>query len=267
MIRAIELNGVAVELNKKAFMWGRRSAHDPEAVNRIAFPADVIELKRISSSLDEMIERRAAFLTSYQNKAYADRYRELVAKARVAESKLESARLTEAVARYAFKLMAYKDEYEVARLYTDGSFMAKIRAQFEGDYKLKFHLAPPTFSRRNHKGELVKREFGSWMFGVFKLLAALRALRGTPFDIFGYSAERRQERALIGQYEDTLSMMLAKLSASNLDAAVALASVPEDIRGYGHVKEAHVQRAMQKRDELLAAFKAPVTAINVVRAA
>jgi indolepyruvate ferredoxin oxidoreductase len=267
MIRAIELNGVQVELNKKAFTWGRRAAHDPEAVNRVAFPADVIELKRISSSLDEMIERRAAFLTSYQNKAYAERYRALVSKARVAESKLDSTRLTEAVARYAFKLMAYKDEYEVARLYTDGSFMDKIRAQFEGDYKLKFHLAPPTFSRRNNKGELVKREFGSWMFSAFKMLAAMRGLRGTPFDIFGYSAERRQERALIGQYEDTLGMMLAKLSANNLDAAVALASVPEDIRGYGHVKEAHLQRAMQKREELLAAFKAPVTAINLVRAA
>jgi indolepyruvate ferredoxin oxidoreductase len=267
MLRAIELNGISVELNKKAFTWGRRAAHDPEAVNRVAFPADVIELKRVSSSLDEMIERRAAFLASYQNKAYADRYRALVAKTRVAESKLDSERLTEAVARYAFKLMAYKDEYEVARLYTDGSFMNKIRAQFEGDYTLKFHLAPPAFSRRNDKGELVKREFGAWMFSAFKVLAALRGLRGTPFDVFGYTAERRQERALIGQYEDTLSMVLGKLAPANLDAAVALASVPEDIRGYGHVKDAHLARALQKREELLVAFKAPVTAINVVRAA
>jgi indolepyruvate ferredoxin oxidoreductase len=267
MLRAIELNGIAIEQNKKAFVWGRRAAHDLEAVTRVAFPAEVIELKRLSSSLDEMIGRRAAFLEAYQNAAYAARYRALVEKARSAEAKLESTRLTEAVARYAFKLMAYKDEYEVARLYTDGAFMDKIRAQFEGDYTLKFHLAPPAFSRRNDKGELIKREFGSWMFGAFRLLAALRAVRGTPLDVFGYSAERRMEHALIKEYEATMAMVLGKLSPANLEAAIALASVPEDIRGYGHVKEAHIKRASQKREELLAAFKAPVTAINVVRAA
>jgi indolepyruvate ferredoxin oxidoreductase len=177
MLRAIELNGVAIELNKKAFVWGRRAAHDLEAVSKVAFPAEVIELKRISSSLDEMIERRMAFLSDYQNAAYAARYRALVDKTRQAEAKLDSTRLTEAVARYAFKLMAYKDEYEVARLYVDPAFMDKIKAQFEGDYSLKFHLAPPMFSKKNDKGELVKRQFGSWVFSAFKVLAAMKGLR------------------------------------------------------------------------------------------
>jgi indolepyruvate ferredoxin oxidoreductase len=263
MLRAIELNGVAIELNKKAFVWGRRAAHDLEAVSKVAFPAEVIELKRISSSLDEMLERRVAFLTDYQNAAYAARYRALVDKTRQAEAKLDSTRLTEAVARYAFKLMAYKDEYEVARLYVDPAFMEKVKAQFEGDYSLKFHLAPPMFSRKNDKGELVKRQFGPWVFSVFKLLARMKGLRGTAFDIFGYTEERREERALIVQYQETLDMMLAKLSANNLDAAVAVASVPEEIRGYGHVKAQHIKRAMANRDELLNAFKAPVTEIKV----
>ncbi len=264
MLRAIELNGVAIELNKKAFVWGRRAAHDLDAVSKVAFPAEVIELKRISSSLDEMLERRVAFLTDYQNAAYAARYRALVDKTRQAEAKLDSTRLTEAVARYAFKLMAYKDEYEVARLYVDPAFMEKVKAQFEGDYSLKFHLAPPMFSKKNDKGELVKRQFGSWVFGAFKLLARMKGLRGTAFDIFGYTEERREERALIVQYEETLNMMLAKLSASNLNAAVAVASVPEEIRGYGHVKAQHMKRAMANREELLNAFKAPVTEIKVV---
>jgi indolepyruvate ferredoxin oxidoreductase len=263
MLRAIELNGVAIELNKKAFVWGRRAAHDLEAVSKVAFPAEVIELKRISSSLDEMLERRVAFLTDYQNAAYAARYRALVDKTRQAEAKLDSTRLTEAVARYAFKLMAYKDEYEVARLYVDPAFMEKVKAQFEGDYSLKFHLAPPMFSRKNDKGELVKRQFGPWVFSVFKLLARMKGLRGTAFDIFGYTEERREERALIVQYQETLDMMLAKLSANNLDAAVTVASVPEEIRGYGHVKAQHIKRAMANRDELLNAFKAPVTEIKV----
>jgi indolepyruvate ferredoxin oxidoreductase len=264
LLRAIELNGIAIEKNKTAFVWGRRAAHDLEAVNRVAFPAEVIELKRISSSLDEMIERRVAFLTDYQNAAYAKRYRTMVDKTRAAEAKLDSTRLTEAVARYGFKLMAYKDEYEVARLYADPAFMDKVKAQFEGDYSVKFHLAPPMFSRKNEKGELIKRQFGSWMMPAFKVLAKLRGLRGTAFDPFGYTHERKEERALIVQYEETLNMMLAKLSPANLDAAVALASVPEEIRGYGHVKAAHVKRALASREELLSAFKAPVTEIKAV---
>jgi indolepyruvate ferredoxin oxidoreductase len=265
--RAIELNGVSVETNQKAFLWGRRAAVHPEAVAKVAFPAEVIELKRLSSSLDEMIARRVAFLTAYQNSAYAERYRRLVELARNAEAKLGGTALTEAVARYFFKLMAYKDEYEVARLYADPAFMQKVNAQFEGDFSLKFHLAPPLWSKRDSQGHLVKRQFGSWTLALFRILAKLRGLRGTPLDVFGRTAERRTERALIGQYEQTIRMLLPKLDAKTLSAAVALASVPEEIRGYGHVKEATLESARRKQSELLETFSASVTGIGAARAA
>jgi indolepyruvate ferredoxin oxidoreductase len=265
--RAIELNGVSVETNQKAFLWGRRAAVHPEAVAKVAFPAEVIELKRLSSSLDEMIARRVTFLTAYQNTAYAERYRRLVELARNTEAKLGGTALTEAVARYFFKLMAYKDEYEVARLYADPAFMEKVNAQFEGDFSLKFHLAPPLWSKRDSQGHLVKRQFGSWTLAVFRILAKLRGLRGTPLDVFGRTAERRMERALIGQYEQTIRMLLPKLDAKTLSAAVALASVPEEIRGYGHVKEASVESARLKQSQLLETFSASVTGIGAARAA
>jgi len=167
------------------------------------------------------------------------------------------------VARYYFKLMAYKDEYEVARLYTDPAFMEKIRAQFEGDYQLKFYLAPPMFARRDNNGELVKKQYGSWMFKAFGLLARLKGLRGTAFDIFGRTEERRTERALIAEYRATLGDLLGSLSKANLDTAVAIASVPEDIRGYGHVKERHLKAARDKRAALLALWRDPVAAVKV----
>jgi indolepyruvate ferredoxin oxidoreductase len=214
-----------------------------------------------------MIGRRVAFLADYQNAAYGERYRRLVESTRAAEGKLGGTRLTEAVARYFFKLMAYKDEYEVARLYADPAFQDKISAQFEGDYKLKFHLAPPLLSKRDAKGHLVKREFGSQTLLAMRVLARLRRLRGTALDVFGYTAERRAERALIERYEQTLQLILAKLTAENLDAAVAVASVPEEIRGYGHIKEASMAAARTKEGELLAAFSASVTEISTARAA
>jgi indolepyruvate ferredoxin oxidoreductase len=153
--------------------------------------------------------------------------------------------------------MAYKDEYEVARLYTDGAFKEKIAGMFEGDITLKFHLAPPLFAKHDKEGHLVKQEFGPWMMKAFGLMAKLKGLRGGALDIFGYTAERRMERALIGEYRQTVGALLSKLNADNLSQAVAIASIPEDIRGYGHVKERHLRAAKAKEAALVAAFGNP----------
>jgi indolepyruvate ferredoxin oxidoreductase len=208
-------------------------------------------------SLDELVAHRADFLTGYQDAAYARRYTDFVAKVRAAEERVVGKgplRLTEAVARYFAKLMAYKDEYEVARLFTDGRFQEQVRAQFDGDFRLSFHLAPPLFAKRNAKGELVKREYGPWMLTAFRLLARMRGLRGGPFDIFGRTQERREERALVDEYERTIGGLLPRLTSDNLPIAVRIASVPEEIRGFGHVKARHLAGARQKQAELLRAF-------------
>jgi indolepyruvate ferredoxin oxidoreductase len=257
--RAIELNGVAVEFNRKAFVWGRRAAVDLEKVKRIAMPAAVIPIdQHFSRDLDELIERRVKFLTEYQDAAYAARYRELVDKVRrVEKEKANSSKLTEAVARYYAKLLAYKDEYEVARLHANGDFRKKIEGMFEGDYRVVFHLAPPLLARKDPlSGEPRKMRFGPWIMGVFKLLKALRRLRGTPLDIFGYSEERRTERALIGEYEETVERLLAGLTAQNHALAVQIAAIPDEIRGFGYIKARNLAPARKKRDELLARFKA-----------
>ncbi len=267
LLRAIELNGVSIEQNLQAFEWGRRAAHDLEAVTRVAFPAEVIAISRAAVSLDDIVKRRVDLLTAYQNAGYAARYRELVERVRGAEARLGSTRLSEAVARYYFKLLAYKDEYEVARLYTDPAFMAKINAQFEGDFKLKFHLAPPLLARRDAAGHLTKSEFGSATLQLFRVLAKLRGLRGTWFDVFGYTAERRAERALIRDYEHMLDVVLPKLDSGNFESALALAQLPEQIRGYGHIKEASMARARDEEISLMQAFKASVTGIETARAA
>jgi indolepyruvate ferredoxin oxidoreductase len=206
-----------------------------------------------------MIQRRADFLTAYQNAAYAQRYTTLVERVRKEEQHKAKGLtgLTEAVARYYFKLMAYKDEYEVARLYADPAFIQKLQAQFEGDYKLHFHLAPPLLAKRNEKGELIKREYGPWMFTAFKVLAKLRFLRGSALDIFGNTEERRTERQLIADYENTVDELLAKLTPDNHGLAVQIASIPEEIRGFGHVKARHLKAAKEKEGKLLAAYRAP----------
>jgi indolepyruvate ferredoxin oxidoreductase len=254
--KAIELNGVSVAFNKAAFNWGRTAAHDPASVARLVTPAKVIEFKR-SQSVDDIVTRRVELLTAYQNVAYAGQYQAFVARVRAEEAKLGTGtRLTEAVAKYLYKLMAYKDEYEVARLYTDPAFMQKIGAMFEGDIKLKFHLAPPILAKRDKEGHLVKKEYGPWMLKAFGALAKLKGLRGTPFDVFGYTGERKTERALITQYRATVEALLPRLTAENLAQAVAIASIPEDIRGFGHVKERHLAAASKKEAELLAAFHA-----------
>jgi len=254
IMKAIELNGVSVAFNKAAFNWGRTAAHDLVSVQKLAMPAKVIEFKR-SQTLDDVVNRRVELLGAYQNAAYAREYQDFVVRVRAAEEKLgKGTRLSDAVARNLHKLMAYKDEYEVARLYTDPAFMAKIDGMFEGDVKLKFHLAPPLMARKDNEGHLVKQEFGPWMMKAFGVLAKLKGLRGTALDPFGHTAERKMERALILEYRRTVEALLPKLNADNLAQAVAIASIPEDIRGFGHVKERHLKAAKQKEANLVAAF-------------
>lgn len=252
LLRAIELNGVQVENNKAAFEWGRRAAHDLAAVQSLLKPAQVI-VKR--PSLDHMIATRVEFLTDYQDAAYAAQYQAFVEKVRATEAALSGTKLTEAVARYLFKVMAYKDEYEVARLHTDRRFLDKVATQFEGDYRLNYHLAPPLLAKTNEKGELVKQRYGPWMLKAFGVLAKLRGLRGTAFDVFGRTEERRTERALIGQYRESIEELLKTLDAQRLPLAVEIARIPEEIRGYGHVKARHLAAARVKWDGLLAQWR------------
>jgi indolepyruvate ferredoxin oxidoreductase len=258
--RAIELNAVAVEFNKKSFLWGRRAAADQEKVKRIATPAEVIPIdQHFSRNLEELVERRTKFLVEYQNAAYADKYKTLVERVRKAEQeKTGSSKLAEAVARSYHKLLAYKDEYEVARLHANGNFEKKIEGMFEGDYKTYFYLAPPLLSKPDPvTGEPRKMRFGPWVLHVFKVLKHLKGLRGTPLDIFGYTQERRMERALIREYEESIERLLGGLSAQNHALAVQIASIPEEMRGFGHIKKRNVDAARKKRDELLARFAAP----------
>jgi len=257
ILRAIELNNVSVAFNKAAFTWGRTAAHDLPSLVKMTTPSKVIEFKR-TQTLDDVIKRRIELLSAYQDVNYANQYKSFVDQVRAEEAKLgPSTRLTEAVARYYYKLMAYKDEYEVARLYTTGAFAEKVANMFEGDYKMKFHLAPPILGKVDSKGQPVKQEFGPWMMKAFGVLAKFKGLRGGAFDVFGYSAERKMERALIRDYHATVGGLLSKLNADNLSQAVAIASIPEDIRGYGHVKERHLAAAKAKEATLLAQFGQP----------
>ncbi len=243
IIRAIELNGVAVEQSVRAFTWGRHAAVDPAAVRRRAGPAG--EPERLSSNLDEMIELRAEYLASYQNAALAGRYRDWVERIRHAERGIrrDGAGLAEIVARQYFKLLAYKDEYEVARLFAQTGFLDETRGKFEGSAKLTFHLSPPLIARTDPAtGRPRKYALGAWILPIFHLLARLRRLRGTPLDVFGYSRERRAERRLIVDYESLLSRIVAELDESRLDLAMELAGLPEKIRGYGPIKAASIER-------------------------
>ncbi|MBA3624451.1 MAG: 2-oxoacid:acceptor oxidoreductase family protein, partial [Methylibium sp.] len=298
LLRAMELNGVQVDNNKAAFEWGRRAAHDPVAVEGLTTTTQVIQFAK-KPGLNEVIAQRVAFLTAYQNAAYAEDYRVFVEKVRRAEAAAlpptlsqgereqyrsapegrqqkslpqaavleslpltqasslppRSLPLTEAVARYLFKLMAYKDEYEVARLHTDTGFADKLAAQFEGDIKLHYHLAPPLLGKKNARGEPVKQKFGPWMHSAFTVLARLKGLRGTAFDVFGRTGERRTERALIGEYRASIDELLATLDAGNVSLAAEIARIPEEIRGYGHVKARHLATARPKWERLMAQWR------------
>ncbi len=256
LMRAVELNGVAVDRNKAAFEWGRRAAHDWAEVQKLLAPAQVIEFKK-RETLDNMVGRRVEFLTAYQNAAYADTYRSFVEQVKAAEAPLGKTTLSESVARYLFKLMAYKDEYEVARLHTDTSFHDRIATQFEGDYKLNFHLAPPLLAKTNAKGELQKQKCGPYMLTGFRLLARLKGLRGTALDVFGRSEERQTERALITEYRDAITLVLASLNAQNHDLAVDIACLPDQIKGYGHVKARHLAAVRPKWAALMQQWRDP----------
>jgi indolepyruvate ferredoxin oxidoreductase len=227
-------------------------------VSAAAIPTAKPDSQRLSESLDEIIARRAEFLTAYQDAAYARRYTDLVARVRATEAaKVPGATaLTEAIARYYFKLLAVKDEYEVARLYAETDFAARVAEQFEGDYKLTFHLAPPVFNKPDPvSGEAKKSVYGPWMMGAFRVLAKLRRFRGTALDPFSRTEERKTERALPGAYEALVAELLAALAPHNHRIAVQLAQIPEQIRGYGHVKDRHLKAAKAKETELLNAFR------------
>jgi indolepyruvate ferredoxin oxidoreductase len=248
--RAIELNGTAVAMSRAAFLWGRRAAHDPAAVAAYARPKIAVPP---APTLDELIAKRVRFLTEYQDAAYAERYRTQVEKIRTAEAFIDSSQLTETVAHNLFKLMAIKDEYEVARLYAESDFLQKIGERFEGDYTLQFHLAPPLLARPDPKtGKVKKLAFGPWMLTGFKWLAKARRYRGSRWDVFGRSAERQLERSLLADYEADLARMAGKLDRTTLGDAIALANLPEKIRGFGHVKRRNIDAAMPERNALRA---------------
>jgi indolepyruvate ferredoxin oxidoreductase len=258
ILEAIRLNAVEVDMNLAAFEWGRRAAHDVKAAERVAG----LSAEQREQSLRDIIARRATFLSKYQDTAYAARYETAVNRIAAAEDRAASGStaLASEVAHSLFKLMAIKDEYEVARLYTDGSFEKQLRDEFSGWDKLEFHLAPPLLAKRDSKGHLKKQKFGPWMMRAFRVLSPLKRLRGTALDIFGYTAERRWERELLADYETVLATIAEKLSPANLDAAVALAAYPRKIRGYGHVKHAQARPALAERDSLMKAFLEAETA-------
>ena len=254
ILRAMELNGVQVAANQAAFEWGRRCAHDPSGVRSLFAAQKVIQIVR-RPSLDETIARRTEFLSAYQNAAYAEQYRAFVARVREAEAPLSSTRLTEAVAQGLFKLMAYKDEYEVARLHADAAFAAKIGEMFDGEVKLVHHFAPPILGKTDAQGRPVKQAFGPWMHKALPWLAKLKFLRGTAFDPFGRTEERRTERALIQQYRASVEALLARLSKERLDTAVEIARLPLEIRGFGHVKAANLEKVRAKWLALMGAWR------------
>ena len=254
LMRAIELNGVAVDFNKAAFEWGRRAALDPESVAPPRSEAG----SRHPRTLDEMIEHRVALLTAYQDAEYARRFREAVESTRTAERQRTPGMqgLAETVAKNLAKLMAYKDEYEVARLYTDGTFRKQLASEFDGDYRVSLHMAPPFLSRHDPvTGEPKKRTFGPWIMPVLGVLARMKALRGTAFDPFGRTAERKAERQLVEDYFRTLGEICSSLNADNFRMAMEILSLPDQIRGFGHIKFKSIEAANARRAELLERFR------------
>ncbi len=262
ILEAIELNGVAVTANKRALDWGRRAAVDLDAVRKIAFPVAPLEFRpKRAETLDEIAAIRRKDLTAYQNAAWADRYESLVRMAEAAEQDKAKGQsgFALAVARNLYKLMAYKDEYEVARLYSSGDFRRQVAQAFEdGNHRMTVHLAPPLLARRDPEtGQLEKREYGPWIFTAFAVLAKFKRLRGGPFDPFGRTAERKAERRLIADYEKTVRELIDGLDAETHDLAVQIANIPEDIRGYGHIKEAGMACAAEREAELMRLFRDP----------
>jgi indolepyruvate ferredoxin oxidoreductase len=255
ILRAIELNGAAVAMNTAAFRWGRALANDPDAAATFVERREPAE----DASLDAVVARRERHLTAYQNRRLAERYRGLVDRIAAAEARAApgSHALTEIVARAYHKLLAIKDEYEVARLHTDADFLDGLSRVAEGGRRV-FHLAPPLLARRDPvTGHPGKMRFGPWIVPVFRGLARMKVLRGTPLDVFGWTAERQMERRLITEYEALLARMVDALSRENLALAMELAALPLEIRGFGHVKLGSVKMAYERRDELLAGWPEP----------
>ncbi|MDJ0612423.1 MAG: indolepyruvate ferredoxin oxidoreductase family protein [Rhizobiaceae bacterium] len=258
--RAIELNAVAVKANKLAFAWGRKFAAEPDEASRLLKESQSVAEE--PDTLEEIINKRTAFLTEYQDADYAKTYRDFVSKVETAEDALGKKRdLTNAVARNLFKLMSYKDEYEVARLFTNGEFEKQIADTFEGSFTMKHHLAPPILGfGKKPNGRPRKRAFGPWMMKAFKQLAKLKGLRGGTFDIFGYTKERKMERQLIKDYKSMISEVLPKLTEENRPFANALARLPNEIRGFGPVKEASVKKVEDSKADLMTQFLKPANA-------
>ena len=268
LVRAIELNGVAAADNRRAFAWGRQAAANPARVAGQAAGAEALPASRhLSGSLDELVARRRADLVDYQDEALARRYAGLVERVRRAERQAApgSVRLALAVARQAHRLYAYKDEYEVARLFSAGDFATALATTFEGPARVRLHLALP-WQRSGADGTLRKQAFGPWVQRLLPLLARGKVLRGTPLDPFGWSAERRLERALAARYESSIERVLRRLDAARLDAAVAIAELPAGIRGFGPVKQAHALAARERLATLLAAYEADAAAPQPVAA-
>jgi indolepyruvate ferredoxin oxidoreductase len=259
----MELNGRAVQANQQAFAWGRLMAHDPEAVEQAARPLIRGAGDERSTTVDELLAKRVPFLTAYQNGRLAKRYEKLVAKVRAKEELVApgSSALTLAVARYYAKLLAYKDEYEVARLYATGNLEEQVAQQFDGELELTLHLSPqflPTFlqARDVETGRLPKWPVpAKIILPVFRVVRHLKRLRGTPLDPMGWTAHRRQERALPKDYARTLDELLDGLTKENLPVAVEIASLPEAIRGYDTVKDATIETVREKERELLQSFR------------
>jgi len=252
--RAIDLNGIEVDMNKRAFALGRLAVADRGRLDALAGASDAEERPRGHDTLQDLVADRRQWLKDYQDDAYAQRYETLVREVMAAERNVAGSEgeLSEMVARHYAKLLAYKDEYEVARLMTRSEFFADLEQTFKGDYRLGFNLAPPLLSRRDPTtGRYRKMEFGPWILHAFRLLAPLKVLRGTALDIFGFSRHRRMERKLIAEYEQTIGEILGRLQLENLPTAIQLASWPEHVRGYDVVKETSVEEVRAQREELL----------------
>jgi indolepyruvate ferredoxin oxidoreductase len=242
LVRAMELNDVQVKNNLAAFEWGRHAAHQLGALMAHIQPTQVIQFTK-RDKLEDLIADRMARLTDYQDATYAKLYQGIVARVQATEAPLGKSLLSETVARQLFRLMAYKDEYEVARLHTQTGFIERIQNSFEGDFKVHYHLAPPLWAKRNNQGELVKKKFGPILLTGFKILAKFKGLRGTKLDYFGKTEERQTERALIREYMQHINGVLEHLSADTHAHAVNVARVPENIKGFGHVKERNIRAA------------------------
>ena len=270
--QAIVINNVSVEFNQRAFLWGRRTAFAQKTVESIVFGDKANALASpVVKKLDDIIHWRSNYLTAYQNADYAEKYRALVEKVRAVEkSHLPNAdhqnlELTEAVARYYFKLLAYKDEYDIARLLSNDDFYQQIKQQFSGKVKINFHLAPPLLAKRDKRtGHLLKQSFPQFSLIIFRFLAQLKGLRGTAFDIFGYTVERKAERQLIVDYEHTIEQLVGQLNSENYAIAIAIASIPKSIRGFGHVKERNINSAKDQQSSLLKQFYHPQDAVHIV---